>query len=151
MHTTCVFKHGLIAGILKFDFVQEIWLVCTYTHGVLGLKCSSLSYTLRLVGSPGRQSRQMIEHWSLMMDGNNQLQPRAHHYTEYAYTIAWLSQESGRMGRNAQVCTGWRPPAVTENANPIRGYKRQDTILDKCTALWGKPCIVLQALHVQFL
>ena len=31
------------------------------------------------------------------------------------------------MGRNAQVCTGWRPSAVTENANPIRGYKRHNT------------------------
>ncbi len=55
------------------------------------------------------------------------------------------------VGRNAQVCTGWRPPAVTENANPIRGYKRQDTILYKCTALWGESCIALQALHAQFL
>ena len=24
-------------------------------------------------------------------------------------------------------------------------------ILDKCTALWGEPCIALQVLHVQFL
>ena len=55
------------------------------------------------------------------------------------------------VGRNAQVCTGWRPPAVTENANPIRGYERQDTILYKCTALWGESCIALQALHAQFL
>ena len=29
MYRTCVFKHGLIAGILKFDSVQENWLVCT--------------------------------------------------------------------------------------------------------------------------
>ena len=55
---------------------------------------------------------------------------------------------------HGQECTSVHRLEASSCDWECQSYKRlqrQDTILDKCTALWGKPCIVLQALHVQFL